>query len=365
VLEAWITPSLFYQFTGKKGPDEVGQDSYTFCEVLNRNPTPGHANAVMQAHWEAWVTQDMITQLSQKGVELIRVPIGDWTFTPYGPYASQADGVAGCMDGAKDWIKKILDWAEAANIKVLLDVHAMKGSQNGFDNSGVSNKTSWVDDDNFTHWDTAWGEWMGTWDNDIGGYSTINWANVQWAIQVSNDIIAEWGTHKAFYALEPLNEPWWSSDISILKTFYRQVRANLKAANPDIKFVFHDSFHGDAATWNDMFDDDDMENVVMDHHFYQAWYARNDDGCPTGDYTDVGQTCLDFYCQDYINANEGLSEIKYDVWIGEWSLATDTCAMWLGGFNDGNSIYQYECARVDCPAPYVTDESLVPNLTAD
>jgi len=164
-----------------------------------------------------------------------------------------------------------------------------------------------------------------------------------------------------------LNEPWWSSDISVLKTFYRQVRANLKAANPNVKFVFHDSFHGDAATWNNMFDDDDMENVVMDHHFYQAWYYRSDDGsgCPKGDYTDVGQTCLDFYCQDYINANEGLKDIKYEVWIGEWSLATDTCAMWLGGFNDGNFPYQYECARVTCPDPYVTDETLVPKLTAD
>jgi len=34
VLEAWVTPSLFYQFTGKTQQEGVGMDSYTFCEAL-------------------------------------------------------------------------------------------------------------------------------------------------------------------------------------------------------------------------------------------------------------------------------------------------------------------------------------------
>jgi len=59
----------------------------------------------MQAHWEAWVNEDYIAQLAARGVEVVRLPIGDWTFNPYGPYKSQDDGVtAGCMDGAEVWI---------------------------------------------------------------------------------------------------------------------------------------------------------------------------------------------------------------------------------------------------------------------
>ncbi len=27
------------------------------------------------------------------------------------------------------------------------------------------------------------------------------------------------------------------------------------------------------------------------------------------------------------------------VWMGEWALATDSCAHWLGGFNDGNTVH--------------------------
>lgn len=36
-------------------------------------------------------------------------------------------------------------------IGVLLDVHAVKDSQNGFDNSGLANRTEWLDENNFSH----------------------------------------------------------------------------------------------------------------------------------------------------------------------------------------------------------------------
>ena len=40
------------------------------------------------------------------------------------------------MDGAAEKIDWLLDTADKYGIKVLLDVHAVKDSQNGFDNSG-------------------------------------------------------------------------------------------------------------------------------------------------------------------------------------------------------------------------------------
>ena len=33
--------------------------------------------------------------MAAREVEIIRVPVGDWTLKPYGPYV-------GCTDGAKD-----------------------------------------------------------------------------------------------------------------------------------------------------------------------------------------------------------------------------------------------------------------------
>jgi glucan 1,3-beta-glucosidase len=124
VLEPWITPSLFYRFLGKKHSDGIGMDSYTFCEALGKE-----ANAVMRSHWDEWLKEEHFEAMSKKGIELVRLPIGDWTLKPYGAYQ-------GCMDGAADKIEWALDRFAKYNIKVLLDVHGVKGSQNGFDNSG-------------------------------------------------------------------------------------------------------------------------------------------------------------------------------------------------------------------------------------
>ena len=98
VLEPWITPSLFYRFLGKTHTEGVGMDSYTFCEALG----PDNGNQVMRAHWDAWVTEDHIKELSEKEIEIVRLPIGDWTLKQYGPYV-------GCMDGAKEKITWLLD----------------------------------------------------------------------------------------------------------------------------------------------------------------------------------------------------------------------------------------------------------------
>jgi len=59
--------------------------------------------------------------MAAREVEIIRVPIGDWTLKAYGPYI-------GCTDGAKDKVQWMLDMAETYGIKVLLDVHAVKDS---------------------------------------------------------------------------------------------------------------------------------------------------------------------------------------------------------------------------------------------
>lgn len=68
-------------------------DSYSLCEVLG----PVEGNKLMRAHWDTWYTEDHIKQLAERNVEMVRLPIGDWTLNPYGPYS-------GCMDGASEKI---------------------------------------------------------------------------------------------------------------------------------------------------------------------------------------------------------------------------------------------------------------------
>ncbi len=70
-----------------------------------------------------------------------------------------------------------------------------------------------------------------------------------------------------------------------------------------------------------------MVNVVIDTHQYLAWWEKKDN--------------IGAYCDAYgANMRQwGIADLKYPVWVGEWSLATDVCAHWLGGFNDSNTEY--------------------------
>jgi len=54
----------------------------------------------MRAHWDSFLTTEHIENLATRGVDMVRLPIGDWTLNPYGPYI-------GCMDGAADHIDKM------------------------------------------------------------------------------------------------------------------------------------------------------------------------------------------------------------------------------------------------------------------
>lgn len=331
VLEPWITPSFFYRFLGKTKDEGVGMDCWSVCESLG----PVEGNKLMRAHWDAWFTENDIKNLADRGVEIVRLPIGDWTLEQYGPYV-------GCMDGAAEYIDWMYDVCEKYGIKVLLDVHAMKGSQNGFDNSGQTSKVEWKDENNFSHWPNAQANWMGEWNIETNKYDSINYDNINWSIDNSEKMLLRWGQHPAFYAFEPVNEPWWNSDGEVLFDFYRKVRKLVQKHTPKSYFVFHNMFVYSNDWWNQLFADDDTELVAMDHHYYQAW--------------NQGMTTTKQFCDDYEGNSANADGSKYEVWFGEWSLATDVCAHWLGGFNDGNTDPQFKCKWVDCPKSYLPEE---------
>ena len=305
-------------------------DSFTFCEALG----PDYGNLVMRQHWDLFFREADIKNLAERGIEMVRLPVGDWTLEPYGPYV-------GCMDGAADKITWMFDTCAKYNISVLLEIHAMKDSQNGFDNSGETMELLWNDDTHFSHWPNAQANWLGYWNVEYQYYENTSWENVDRAVSISTELIKKWGKHSAFAAFEPVNEPWWNSNLDVLKSYYRQVREILRQYSPDAKFVFHNAFDYSAESWNDLFPDEDMDNVVMDHHYYQAW--------------NQGMNTVEQFCDDYESNAAYAAYIKYDVWFGEWSLATDVCATWLGGLNDGNTVPQFTCKYVECPSTYMEE----------
>ena len=92
--------------------------------------------------------------------------------------------------------------------------------------------------------------------------------------------------------------------MGILKAFYKDVRNLMREQKPDLKFVFHDAFRTDPNTWNDLFEDDDIENVIMDTHQYLAWWGANED--------------IGGYCDGYGNLMSNMSNFKYPVQVWGW-----------------------------------------------
>jgi hypothetical protein len=105
---------------------------------------------------------------------------------------------------------------------------------------------------------------MGPWNGS--SYDYIKQENIDWAVETVDLLVDKWGKHPGLFAIEPVNEPWPNSDLNVLKDFYRRVRTNMRNKAPHLHFVFHDSFHWDANEWNDLFPDNDKDNVIMDTH---------------------------------------------------------------------------------------------------
>lgn len=70
-----------------------------------------------------------------------------------------------------------------------MDVHAMQGSQNGYDNSGKASDLTWIDDTHFSHWDIQAARWFGDWDHDTMRYNHINFGGFSWGLRVHESLL--------------------------------------------------------------------------------------------------------------------------------------------------------------------------------
>lgn len=241
-------------------------DMYSFCKVLG----PEKANAQLRYHWDHWVTEDIIAQLAESNaVNSLRLPVGDFMYVPYGPYV-------GCVDGALEKVDDLLNWAYKYNLTVLMDVHTMKDSQNGFDNSGKSLGFQWTSNLNsefsglttFEHWPIRSAEWVGKFDPETATYASINYENIAHALKTVEVIASKYSDHPAVLGIEPMNEPWQYTPIEILKRFYWEGYLITKMQNPDWLYVMHDSFRFDTSVWGGFMDG--CPERVLDTHIYQV-----------------------------------------------------------------------------------------------
>lgn len=209
----------------------------------------------------------------------------------------------------------------------------------------------------YSHWERRGGDWAGAYDEIHHNYSSIDSSNILSTLKVINSIINTYKTHPAVIGIQPVNEPSQSIPFPVLREFYWRSYQLVRIQAPHWLVLFHDSFRLTPDYWGSRSEDRFMEgcsNYAVDIHLYHAW---------ANDYP------IDYFvknaCYDHHHLQEMEEAYGVPIIIGEWSLATDNCAMWLNGLNDNVPTYpKVKCSRITCPAPYFP-QGLIPNAPPD
>ena len=89
------------------------------------------------------------------------------------------------MDGALEELDRVLLLCNKYEITVLLDIHALRYSQNGLDNSGTTGNMEWIGvlsthgEARYRHWDIRGGDWAGTYNQTSKAYDNIDTENIE------------------------------------------------------------------------------------------------------------------------------------------------------------------------------------------
>ena len=239
VLEQWMLPEMF---AGTGAEDEVW---------LNRKVSSDELKEKMKKHRDTFITEKDFAFIKEQGIGLLRIPVPYFIFGDREPF-----------NGCIEYLDKAFDWAEKYGLQILIDLHTVPGSQNGYDNGGITGVCKWCK----------------------------NPQEVEFALTVLERLAERYKNRVGLYGIEVLNEPIsflvyatapstgkavdkeeakGSSYVPMpfLENFYRNAYKRLRQILPENKtIVFHDGFR--LRHWRRFFRKENMKNVVLDTHIY-------------------------------------------------------------------------------------------------
>ncbi|KAF3447305.1 hypothetical protein FNV43_RR12488 [Rhamnella rubrinervis] len=106
---------------------------------------PLKAPQVMREHWRSFIVESDFKFISENGLNAVRIPVGWWIASDPVPPHPFIGGSLATLDNAFLWAKKY-------GLKIIIDLHAAPGSQNGWEHSGSRDGTQeWGQTDNTIH----------------------------------------------------------------------------------------------------------------------------------------------------------------------------------------------------------------------
>ncbi len=242
VLEKWMSPGLWEGTTA--------EDEYYLPRQLSKE----EYRARIKTHRSEYISERDFARIADMGMNTVRIPVPYFIFGDREPFI-------GCVEE----LDRAFNWAEKYDLKILIDLHTVPMSQNGFDNGGLSGVCRWAQIPD----------------------------EVEYVLNVLEKLAERYGKRKGLFGIEPVNEPvseeMWtgmgvqkryppvdkelaegSAPISFewLKKFYDRAFERISSHVDNDKYVvFHDGFR--LNEWKDYLTQEKFRGrVILDTHQY-------------------------------------------------------------------------------------------------
>ncbi|CAE6420974.1 unnamed protein product [Rhizoctonia solani] len=275
VQENWMNPSITQCATGPKASE---------LDVATGWGNSGSARAVLEKHWDTWITESDFTWLQQIGINTVRIPIGYWSLGV--PYCKDTpfEAVANIYEQSWPRVLRAISWASKHNIGVLIDLHGAPGSQNGQSHAGTSDGKLQLFDDE---------------------------ANIKKTIKVLTYLTRQLVPVSNVVGIQILNEP---QNIASLPNFYDRVIDNLRKVSPEaarFPFYIHDGFDLERFS---RYVGERKDFIVQDHHSYFV-FTPEDSSKPVDDHiSNVNSSIMS-------SLAAASKRARHNLVIDEWSCA--------------------------------------------
>jgi glucan 1,3-beta-glucosidase len=290
-LEPFITPSLF-DYDSKLGII----DEWTLCEHLG----PSTAASTLEKHYSTFVTEQTFIDIADAGLDHVRIPYSYWAVVVY-------DGDPYVFRTSWRYLLRAIEWARKHGLRINLDLHALPGSQNGWNHSGRQGAIGWLN---------------GT-DGTLNAQRSLD-IHTQLATFFSQD---RYKNIIAFYGL--VNEPKMTAlpeaDVLEWTTNAYQV---VRKAGCNANLVFGDGFRG-LAKWQGELQG--MDGLVLDVHQYVIFNV-NQVVYPHEQKVTYACTGWTQQTKQSMDVSTGFGPTLF----AEWSQADTDCATNLNNVNVGN-----------------------------
>ncbi|KAF8886220.1 glycoside hydrolase family 5 protein [Gymnopilus junonius] len=282
VTEPFIVPALYEEYINSSKIQVI--DEWTLSIAMGSDLA-----SKMEDHYKTFITEEDFAEIAAAGLNWVRIPIGFW--------AIEAINDEPFLVGTSwKYFLKAIEWARKYGIRIYLDLHALPGSQNGWNHSGKTGSVNFM--------------------NGVMGI-----ANAQRTLTYLR-IITEFISQPEYRDVVPIfgivNEILWAtigqqSIQSYYMEAYQTIRNSTGVGSGNGPYVaIHEGFQGVRLFLAG------ADRLALDQHPYLAF---------EGDTTDTGWAIATNQSQKAFGVTLG----------GEFSAAINNCGLWLNGIGSSPS----------------------------